>query len=156
MNHFISSTSYNDTEFFMNDRGLAQLSGNRYDFSGSVFPAFREWAETKLGLDMNDTSPPVESMKNIPEPIINHEFLESIKGNYKRISFDGYTRVYHSHGHTLEEIFSIRNGTVNRIPDVVIWPGEHEHVEKIVKEAVKHNVSFSPRFDILCQLKKKK
>eukprot|EP01091_Cochliopodium_minus_P020029 TRINITY_DN8619_c0_g1_i1.p1 TRINITY_DN8619_c0_g1~~TRINITY_DN8619_c0_g1_i1.p1 ORF type:complete len:613 (-),score=168.47 TRINITY_DN8619_c0_g1_i1:74-1912(-) len=135
---------FRDTEFKLNDKGLAELTGSRYDVSGSTFPSFREWAESKLGLDTNDVSFPVETIKKIPEPITNNEFLESIKGSYKRISFDAYTRVFHSHGHTMEEIFELRNGFVKRIPDVVVWPGDHEQVEKLVKEAVKHNVCIIP------------
>lgn len=41
----------------------------------------------------------------------------------KTISFDGYTRVFHSHGHTLEEMFALRNGQLPRLVDVVVWPG---------------------------------
>ena len=121
-----------------------ELTGSRYGFSGRTFPAFREWAETKLGLDMSEKSSPVASIKSIPEPVSNQAFLESIKGSYKKISFDGYVRIHHSHGHTVEEIVDLREGRVHRIADVVIWPGEHSHVEKLVAAAAQHDVCVIP------------
>ncbi|MBO0201137.1 hypothetical protein, partial [Vibrio alginolyticus] len=78
-------------------------------------------------------TPAQEDLAKIPEPKTNAAFLQAIKDAYKSISFDGYTRVFHSHGHTLEEMFALRNNQLPRVVDVVVWPGEHAHVERIVK-----------------------
>jgi alkyldihydroxyacetonephosphate synthase len=39
-------------------------------------------------------------------------------------SLDGVDRLVRSHGHTLRDIFLLREGTFDRIPDIVAWPGE--------------------------------
>ncbi len=52
--------------------------------------------------------------------------------------------MFHAHGHTCEDIYRLRYGNFARIPDVVIWPGKHEHVEVIVKAATSHNVVVIP------------
>lgn len=83
-------------------------------------------------------------MQEIPDPIKNNSFLKEIEGNFIKISFEGKDRLFHSHGHTAEDIYRLRFGKIERIPDVVIWPGKHEHIETIVKTAVIHNVVIIP------------
>lgn len=46
--------------------------------------------------------------RNVPAPVNNQGFLEAIKGQYARIVSDDQERVFHSHGHTVEEIFHLR------------------------------------------------
>jgi alkyldihydroxyacetonephosphate synthase len=128
----------------LSDSGEVQLIGDRYSFSGREFPAFRAWCEKELGVDVTLQSPAQEQLSKIPEPRGNSAFLAAIKDQYKSISFDGYVRVFHSHGHTLEEIFALRNSMLPRVVDVVIWPGDHAQVEKIVRAAHEHNVVIIP------------
>jgi len=96
------------------------LRGDRYLFSGREFPAFREWCERELGVDVTLESPAQEQLSSIPQPRTNAAFLAAIKDSYKNISEDGYVRVFHSHGHTLEEMFALRNGTLPRVVDLVV------------------------------------
>lgn len=84
-------------------------------------------------MDITLQSPAQEELPLVQESTVNDAFLAAIKDQYKSISFDGYTRVFHSHGHTLEEMFALRNDKLPRLVDVVIWPGDHSQVEKIVK-----------------------
>jgi alkyldihydroxyacetonephosphate synthase len=95
-------------------------------------------------VDVTLQSPAQDQLGKIPEPRSNAAFLTAIKDQYKSISFDGYVRVFHSHGHTLEEIFALRNAMLPRVVDVVIWPGDHSHVERIVRAAHEHNVVIIP------------
>lgn len=46
--------------------------------------------------------------------------------------------------HTLQEIYALRAGKLQRVPDAVLWPECHEHVERIVALAQKHNVCIIP------------
>ena len=56
-----------------------------------------------------------------------------------------YSRVMRSHGHTLEELWRLRHGEVNeRIPDVVVFPRNHDDVVKLVAAAVRFNVCLIP------------
>ncbi len=72
-----------------------------------------------------------------PAAIKNDKFLQAIEGHFAAISFDDKERVNHAHGQTLEEMFTLRNGEFERVPDCVIWPQKHEHVEIIVKGSTK-------------------
>ncbi len=135
---------FSDSEFSLSDNGEVQLTGDRYLFSGREFPAFRAWCEKELGVDITLQTPAQDELAAVPESTVNDAFMSAIKDAYKSISFDGYTRVFHSHGHTLEEVFALRNGQLPRVVDVVIWPGEHAHVERIVRAAHEHNVVIIP------------
>lgn len=56
-----------------------------------------------------------------------------------------YFRVTRSHGHTLEELFLLRKGEFNkRIPDMIIFPRNHDDVVKLVAAAVRFNVCIIP------------
>lgn len=79
-----------------------------------------------------------------PEPKISLEFLNDIKSNQITHSDIGIDRLIRSHGQTLYEIHSLREGRMNRIPDLVVWPTSHEQVVKIVESATKHNVVVIP------------
>ena len=135
---------FSDSEFRLTESGQVELIGDRYLFSGREFPAFREWCERELGVDVTLETPAQQQLGKIPEPRSNAAFLAAIKDSYKNISFDGYVRVFHSHGHTLEEMFALRNDMLPRVVDVVVWPGSHAHVERIVAAAHEHNVVIIP------------
>jgi alkyldihydroxyacetonephosphate synthase len=51
-------------------------------------------------------------------------FLDEFKRLDISFSLAGFDRLVRSHGHTLSDIYMLREGIVERIPDVVAWPGE--------------------------------
>jgi hypothetical protein len=51
-------------------------------------------------------------------------FLDELQCLQISFSLDGVDRLVRSHGHTLCDIFALREGMFERIPDVVAWPGE--------------------------------
>lgn len=59
-------------------------------------------------------------------------------------SLDHEDRLFRSHGHTLHEIVTLRNGCFRRIPDIVIWPKSSDEVETIVRLAHEQNVVIIP------------
>lgn len=135
---------YDDTEFVVNEQGNVRLTGSRYLFSGQVLPHFRGWAETKVGLNINDVSPPQDKMKAPAIVNKNDAFLADIKASCNRFSLNDDDRIFHAHGHSCQEVFDLRYGAFKRVPDVVVWPGSHQHVEAIVAAAAKHNVVIIP------------
>jgi alkyldihydroxyacetonephosphate synthase len=142
---------YKDTEFLLRKNGVSYVTGNKYLLSGKNLPNFRGYFQYEAHVDFNDPSPPqlfVDIAKKLPqEPILCHEFLEELKqigSPYKEISFDLENRLYHSHGHTAQEIYKLRFGTFKRIVDVVIYPSSHSDVVAIVKLAQKYPVSIIP------------
>eukprot|EP01118_Nematostelium_gracile_P009787 TRINITY_DN3310_c0_g1_i2.p1 TRINITY_DN3310_c0_g1~~TRINITY_DN3310_c0_g1_i2.p1 ORF type:complete len:640 (+),score=144.28 TRINITY_DN3310_c0_g1_i2:43-1920(+) len=135
---------YEGNGFVLNERGQVYLQGDKYSMSNVSFPKFRPWAEALLGLDINYQHPAQERHPPLPEPIKNHEFLQAIEKNFDKISFEDKDRVFHAHGHTCEDIWKLRYGHFERAPDVVIWPGNHDHVVTIVKAAHQFNVVIIP------------
>jgi len=135
---------YKDSYFELDEEGRFYLTGDRYELSGCAFPSFRDWAEKATGLDTSHVCRANGELPSVPEPILNHEFLKEIRGQYARISHEPYSRLFHAHGHTCRDVFRLRHGTFERVPDVVIWPGKHEHVEILVSAAAKHDVCIIP------------
>lgn len=136
---------YKDTEFLMDPSNLDCLvSGNRYLLSGKYIPLFRPWIEKFCGLDISFESPAQsfkDMAKKIAPPKVYQPFLDALereggaKHMYKFLTFDDETRLMHGHGHSGQEIYQLRYGHFNRLPDVVIYPGEHVHVERLVSLA---------------------
>ena len=137
---------FKDAKFALNEDGAATFAGSQYPISGQVFPKLIEWFEKECdaSIDAKTPSQPLPHPSTLPLPIINEFFLQDIKANNFQYSMDPHTRLFHAHGHTCHEIFQLRHGKFERIPDVVLWPRCHEEVEKIVKAAVKFDVCIIP------------
>eukprot|EP00944_MAST-04C_sp_MAST-4C-sp1_P007008 g7008.t1 len=141
---------YADTKFFVNDEGNVELTGNRYSTifnTHRVMPSFRPWVEKIMSVDLAYLSLARENYPMLPAPIYNKPFLEDISDRkcYKEIYTDDQCRLYHGHGHTCQEVFELRHHeTTKRMPDVVIYPGSHDHVVQIVEAAVKYDVVIIP------------
>jgi len=135
---------YEDVRFEVNDHGHIRLTGGRYELCGCIFPKLRPWAESQLGLDINHRSIPNSNPLPLVPPKRNVSFLNSIEGSYSKLSFEDKDRLFHGHGHTGEDIWRLRNGRFNRVPDAVIWPAKHDHVERIVQAAINANVVLIP------------
>jgi hypothetical protein len=104
--------------------------GNRYAFSGKVYPGLKEWSEKQAGVDFNIKAERQADM-DVKPPVWNHAFIKEVEqlNIFSRRSFDKYERITHSHGEALNESFSLRHGTFDRFIDVVIYPGSNEHCE---------------------------
>ena len=62
----------------------------------------------------------------------------------KLIHTDDEHRIFHSHGHSVKEIYELRFGHIKRVVDAVIYPENHDQVEKIVEIARHFNVVLFP------------
>ena len=111
--------------------------------SGQKLPKFRSWAEDILGLDLNVQTPAQKEIKADP-PNLNQAFLDELNGKVAEISIDDKQRIFHSHGHSLQELFMLRHGKLERVVDVVIFIDSHAQAEFLVRAAVKHNVLLIP------------
>lgn len=56
----------------------------------------------------------------------------------------GDERLFRAHGQSLHDIWTLRCGKFERIPDLVIWPKCHDDVVEIIKYATKYNVVIIP------------
>lgn len=97
-----------------------------------------------FGVEMSD----VKEMPRMPltfaEPKLHDDFMEAIKRLKIDHSTNGEDRLIRCHGQTLSDIHTLRTGNFTRIPDVVLWPVNHNEVVEIVKLANRFNVVVIP------------
>lgn len=74
------------------------------------------------------------------------EFLASLQSflDPNQIDTNGEIRLRHGHGHTQEEMYSIKYAELGRIPDAVVYPQADDQVTKLVESARKHNAVLIP------------
>ena len=110
-------------------QSITRRVGNRYEISNKDLPYLIDWAEKNAGFDFSKVSPKQDDM-TIHAPNFNHAFLQELgESAFDRRSFLKWERIMHSHGAGQEEIYLLRHGAFKRCPDVVMYPGSHEHVE---------------------------
>ncbi|XP_071788558.1 alkyldihydroxyacetonephosphate synthase, peroxisomal-like [Asterias amurensis] len=136
---------YRDSKFEIDDTSNFSFTGSRYNIAGEL-PHFKAWIESIEGINTDMKVDPQEEIRpeNIPNVIRNEDFVAAIQRAGVSFSFDPQDRLFRAHGHTLEEIFALREGTFERVPDIVLWPTGHDSVVKIVELACKHNVCVIP------------
>ena len=135
---------YTDSGFTLNQAtGHVEFHGARYELDGLELQGLRPFMEDKVGLDLTKVSPSQVSVRGLSAPRRNDAFLRAIKG-LCQLSFEAADRVFHSHGHTCDEIFALRHGRVGRCVDAVAWPENHDQVEKLVGLCASHNVCLIP------------
>lgn len=87
------------------------------------------------------TPPPPQ---RYPEPKIPSELIEELNATDMSYSTEGLDRLIRAHGHTLHDIYTLRQSFFKRIPDIVIWPNCHDDVVKIVNLASRLNMVIIP------------
>ncbi|CAH1773004.1 unnamed protein product, partial [Owenia fusiformis] len=137
---------YKDSKFSVNKNNQVTFTGERYQLSGTVMPALNDWMAENIGISLDHKTPaqPELTAANIPSPIRNESFLEDMKRSGISHSDDCHDRLFRAHGHTMHEIFTLREGCFERIPDLVVWPGKHNDVIQLIELASKHNVVIIP------------
>lgn len=109
-----------------------------------ALPYFKQWVIDTFNLDFSVRHVPKPLPTQYPEPKICLEFLKDVKEANIIYSEKGIDRLVRSHGQTLYEIHSLREGIINRIPDLVVWPTSHSDVVLLVNSAAKNNVALIP------------
>jgi alkyldihydroxyacetonephosphate synthase len=138
---------FRDTQFQFNSSGNIELSGNRYALSGHELPRLVSWVSEALKIDLNARTriepcyPPA-----IADPVRSSKFAETIRGflTADQITEDAETRLRHGHGHTQEEMYAIKHGRLERVPDLVVFPLDAEQVGWLVEAAVHHDICLIP------------
>ncbi|MFW6252875.1 MAG: FAD-binding oxidoreductase [bacterium] len=136
-----------DSGFAITDDGKVTMTGSRYPLSGKVLPHLIPWISGILGIDVDpfDRNEP-HYPPQVPEPVQNRKFLKALGDIIpeSRQSDDDETRLRRGHGHTQEDIWAIRYGSIPRVPDLVVWPETDEEVEALVQCALTHDVTLIP------------
>jgi alkyldihydroxyacetonephosphate synthase len=143
----INVWGFQDTRFRMDSEGVVEVTGNRYPLSGQQLPSLIPWFSKLMDVEISaaekyqSSYPPI-----IPEPNINHDFLAGVRGVFEedQIIVDPKHRLRHGHGHSQSEMYAIKHGHLERVPDAVIYPKNEEQVSSLVQAASKHNVCLIP------------
>ena len=138
---------FRDTRFnILSDRSVS-LTGSRYALSGLELPELLPWMERMLGVDVPsaDTHEAVYPPP-IPSPTEHPGFLKALQTILPAdaITTDPLIRLRHGHGHTVDEMYAIKYGRLDRVPDLVVFPATVEEVEALVDAAQRHNVCLVP------------
>lgn len=142
-----STWGFADTKFALNEAGQVEMSGSRYSIAGTPLPSLMPWMEGVMQVklepsDVNSWSYPPE----IPAPKRNKGLLAELATFLEadQITEDGVTRLRHGHGHTQEEMYKIKYGSLPRVPDLVVFPSAESQVALLVQAARKHDVVLIP------------
>ncbi|KAK9739288.1 FAD binding domain [Popillia japonica] len=136
---------YRDSQFIVKD-DLLYFTGDRYPIGGHSLPYFTQWVKDVLNVEVNKfqkmkTLPPPERYPNSNIPPKLFDRLNELNISY---STEGLDRLIRAHGHTLHDIYTLRESFFKRIPDIVIWPTSHNDVVNIVEFASEHNMVIIP------------
>jgi alkyldihydroxyacetonephosphate synthase len=138
---------FRDTAFEVLPNRSVVLTGDRYPLCGGEMADIVPWIERQIGLDVDPDDVHVEHYPPaLPEPRRNDKFVEDVLEvlDGAALSFDPEVRLRHGHGHTQEEMYAIKYGSVGRVPDVVVYPSHEEDVEALADAALRHDVVLVP------------
>jgi len=138
---------FKDTRFVINPNRSVTLTGSRYSLAGQELPSLLPWVSEvmEVSIEPEDTHPS-QYPPAIPEARSNPGFMTELKEILKegQISKDPLQRLRHGHGHTQEEMYSLKHGQLKRVPDLVVYPTEEDQVTALVEAALKHDVCLIP------------
>lgn len=138
---------FQDSGFSINERGHATFTGERYTLSGLELPSLVPWVCDMMQIEVKrEDIHQAKSKQTVPAAQLQPQFMQAVEELLKpdQLSQDDKIRLRHGHGHTQEEIYSVKYGMLKRIPDLVVYPSEEEQVRDLVALALKHNVVLIP------------
>ncbi|NEE03216.1 FAD-linked oxidase C-terminal domain-containing protein [Phytoactinopolyspora halotolerans] len=103
-------------------------------------PDFAPFVQQAIGLDVTapGVSVPEFDSLEVPESRLDDEFrteLEQIVGA-DHVQVDAMSRVVHTFGKSIRDLLRVRSGSLERTPDVVVYPGDEDQVQRLVHAAV--------------------
>jgi len=138
---------FKDTCFRINEAGHVELTGDRYLLSGQEMPELFPWVQQTFGVtidprDLNAPSYPPA----IPESRAGEPLLAALRGllGEERVVLDAEQRLRRGHGHTQSEMYAIKYGRLERVPDVVVFPESEAEVIAILTAAEAHDACVLP------------
>jgi len=138
---------FRDSAFTLLPNGNVVFSGSRYPLCGAELPDLLPWTRNTLGVaiepdDIHDSTYPPD----VPAARANHLFVDQVRRLFPEdsLSTDARVRLRHGHGHTQEEMYAIKYDRLERVPDLVVYPTDDEHVVSLVEAAARFNVCLVP------------
>ncbi|XP_025157110.1 alkyldihydroxyacetonephosphate synthase isoform X2 [Harpegnathos saltator] len=115
-----------------------------YPIGNRQLPYFAKWCQDRLGVEWEVRNMSQNLPTHLPAPILSAELLKAIEQLKIEYSTDGADRLIRAHGHTMREIFLLKHGSFERIPDIVIWPTNHDDVVKIINLCANYGTACIP------------
>ena len=103
-------------------------------------PKFPGFVMKMIGVDITKsttTVPPFSSLE-VPPSRLSDDLRGSLSDimGAKYVQTDDETRVVHGFGKGVRDLMRVRGGRFSRLPDVVVYPGTQEEVERLVDAVV--------------------
>eukprot|EP01054_Gregarina_sp_Poly1_P001779 Gregarina_sp_Poly_1__1778@NODE_1460_length_4090_cov_240_866269_g547_i1_p1_GENE_NODE_1460_length_4090_cov_240_866269_g547_i1NODE_1460_length_4090_cov_240_866269_g547_i1_p1_ORF_typecomplete_len649_score68_18FAD_binding_4/PF01565_23/5_7e31FADoxidase_C/PF02913_19/1_1e21_NODE_1460_length_4090_cov_240_866269_g547_i119783924 len=108
-------------------------------------PHLRQFLRS-IGLNPMETTQPQRKIQ-VPRPSSDtNNFLTKLVTQCPNLyaTQDASCRLFHSHGQTAQEIYTLRTGAITRTVDAVVYPADNEEVIKIVTIAVESDTVLIP------------
>lgn len=80
----------------------------------------------------------------IDPAIVNSDFSNALGSCTVHYTQEDQERIFHSHGHTLQEMHALKFGKISRCVDIVAYPGSESDVQKIMELAEKFRILLVP------------
>jgi len=136
-----------DSGFSFTESGDLTFLGDRYPLSGQLLDRFLPWARRVIGFPL-DPSDRLESRypTPIPERRVHDAFEQALAAWFAgdQVRHDHAARLRHGHGHTLEDMWLIKHGSMERAPDLVVHPESEAQVQALVDLARTHDACLIP------------
>ena len=99
-----------------------------------------------LDLAIDPIVPQDLSALPVPEPQLTDELTDRLRAvvGGAHVHTDVHTRIVHTYGKSLRDLFRLRNGDIPRVPDVVLYPGDEAEVQQLVDLAVAEDAVLIP------------
>eukprot|EP01053_Blabericola_migrator_P006326 Blabericola_migrator_1__6325@NODE_3192_length_1956_cov_715_335627_g1996_i0_p1_GENE_NODE_3192_length_1956_cov_715_335627_g1996_i0NODE_3192_length_1956_cov_715_335627_g1996_i0_p1_ORF_typecomplete_len600_score88_81FADoxidase_C/PF02913_19/6_9e29FAD_binding_4/PF01565_23/2e28_NODE_3192_length_1956_cov_715_335627_g1996_i01861802 len=110
-----------------------------------MLPNLRQFLK-EIGLNPMDTSQPQTRIR-VPKPVADTRgFLQCLRQAACEIYYtqDPSCRLYHSHGQTAQEIYTLRTGMITRTVDAVAYPSDEDQLVHVVSKAVETDTVLIP------------
>jgi alkyldihydroxyacetonephosphate synthase len=138
---------FTDSGFEVMPDGNVHIKGERYAAGGDVLDKLLPWVRDVMEVDIRgDLQNPPNYPPTIPDPIKNPSLIKALTKflSSEQLCSDSEVRLRHGHGHTQEDMYSIKYGEVKRIPDLVVYPDNEEDVAAIVKAVGENDACLIP------------
>ncbi len=136
-----------DTRFEVQPDESVVLTGSRYNISNVKLPSLIPWISGKLGAPLGYANrnanqyPPA-----VPAPKEHPALMTALQARYKadQLNQEPLARLRRGHGHTGAEIWAVRYETLERVPDLVLFPQSHDEVVDLVALVKEHGACLIP------------
>ncbi|MCG8608276.1 FAD-binding protein, partial [bacterium] len=122
--------------------------GESIEFDISDKPDLWPYITKVLGIKGEPTFTPPKNLEeiDIPEQNLNSHFVKTVQSGLRedQIKMDKRERLIHAYGKSFRDLWRIRNGIVEAVPDCVIYPESEEDVCLMIKAASEHDVILIP------------